>query len=152
MLKPLPKSREEIRAIQSERKKIAFQRAKQAPWYRGKLDGIDENKLDDPQVWQRIPIIDKEILRRMSHAEFMEQLCIVKPEEIADEVGLSTDEVSRILRIAQEPVSLETPVGNDDGSSLADFIDYAQNKGGAWFATRLEIANWWHDHHGEFES
>jgi phenylacetate-CoA ligase len=84
MLKPLPKSRQEIRAIQSERKKLAFQRAKQAPWYKGRLNGIDENKLDDPQVWRRIPIIDKEILRRMSHAEFMEKLCIVKPEEIAE--------------------------------------------------------------------
>ncbi len=84
MLKALPKSRQEIQAIQSERKKLAFQRAKRAPWYEGKLDGIDENKLDDPQVWQRIPIIDKEILRRMSHAEFMEQLCIVKPGEIAE--------------------------------------------------------------------
>lgn len=84
MLRPLPKSRQEIRTIQSERKKLAFQRAKRAPWYAGKLDGIDENKLDDPQVWQRIPIIDKEVLRRMSHAAFMEQLCIVKPEEIAE--------------------------------------------------------------------
>ncbi len=84
MLKALPKSRQEIQAIQSERKKLAFQRAKRAPWYEGKLTGIDENKLDDPQVWQRIPIIDKEILRRMSHAEFMEQLCIVKPGEIAE--------------------------------------------------------------------
>ena len=84
MLKPLPKSRQEIRAIQSERKKLAFQRAKRAPWYKGKLTGIDEDKLDDPQVWQRIPIIDKDTLRRMSHAEFMEKLCIVKPEEIAE--------------------------------------------------------------------
>ena len=35
-------------------------------------------------------------------------------------------------------------------SALADFIDYAQAKGGVWFATRLEIANWWNDHHAEF--
>lgn len=35
-------------------------------------------------------------------------------------------------------------------SALADFIDYAQAKGGAWFATRLEIANWWNEHHAEF--
>ncbi len=27
----------------------------------------------------------------------------------------------------------------------------AENKGGVWFATRLDIANWWHDHHYEFE-
>jgi peptidoglycan/xylan/chitin deacetylase (PgdA/CDA1 family) len=28
-------------------------------------------------------------------------------------------------------------------SALAEFIEYAQAKGGAWFATRLEIADWW---------
>ena len=36
-------------------------------------------------------------------------------------------------------------------SGLAEFIDYAQNKGRVWFATRLEIANWWNDHHEEFK-
>ena len=46
-----------------------------------------------------------------------------KPEEIAAEIGLPVDEVRRVLRVAQEPVSLETPVGDDDGSSLADFIE-----------------------------
>ncbi len=48
MFKPLPKSREEIRNIQSERKRLAFERAKKAKWYQGKLDGIDASKLDDP--------------------------------------------------------------------------------------------------------
>jgi RNA polymerase primary sigma factor len=46
-----------------------------------------------------------------------------KPEEIAEELGIPSDEVRRVLRIAQEPVSLETPVGEDDGSNLADFIE-----------------------------
>ena len=46
-----------------------------------------------------------------------------KPEEIAEELGISASEVRRVLRIAQEPVSLETPVGEDDGSNLADFIE-----------------------------
>ena len=44
-------------------------------------------------------------------------------EDVARELGMPTDDVSRILRIAQEPVSLETPVGDDDGSSLADFLE-----------------------------
>ncbi len=35
--------------------------------------------------------------------------------------------------------------------ALAEFLNYAQAKGGVWFATRLDIANWWHEHHGEFE-
>jgi len=46
-----------------------------------------------------------------------------KPEEIAHEIGLPVDEVRRILRVAQEPVSLETPVGDDHGANLSDFIE-----------------------------
>jgi len=47
-----------------------------------------------------------------------------KPEEIARELGMAVDEVERVLRIAQEPVSLETPVGSEDtGTSLAEFIE-----------------------------
>jgi phenylacetate-CoA ligase len=84
MTLPLPKSRAEIRKIQSERKKLAFERAKRARWYQGKLDTIDADRLDDPEVWQKIPIIDKDVLRRMSHAEFMEQLCVAPKEEIAE--------------------------------------------------------------------
>jgi phenylacetate-CoA ligase len=84
MLLPLPKSRADIARLQSERKRIAFERAKTAPWYRGKLDGIDANRLDDPEVWQRIPILDKDMLRKMSHAEFMRQLCVAPKERIAE--------------------------------------------------------------------
>ena len=36
-------------------------------------------------------------------------------------------------------------------SALSDFIDYAQKEGGVWFATRIEIANWWNAHHQEFK-
>ena len=81
---PMPKNRDEVRAIQSERKRLAFERARQARWYQGKLDGIDPARLDDPEVWSKIPIIDKEILRRMSHAEMMQSLCIVGRERIAE--------------------------------------------------------------------
>ena len=35
--------------------------------------------------------------------------------------------------------------------ALSDFIDYAQSKGKVWFVTRLAIANWWNEHHDEFE-
>ncbi len=37
-------------------------------------------------------------------------------------------------------------------SALREFIEYAQDKGGVWFARRLDIANWWHEHHQEFEA
>jgi len=45
-----------------------------------------------------------------------------KPEEIAKEMGISVDKVRKILKIAQEPVSLETPIGEEEDSHLGDFI------------------------------
>lgn len=45
------------------------------------------------------------------------------PEEIAKEMDLSTDKVREIMKIAQEPVSLETPIGEEDDSHLGDFIE-----------------------------
>ncbi len=45
------------------------------------------------------------------------------PEEIAHEMDVSVDRVREILKIAQEPVSLETPIGEEDDSHLGDFIE-----------------------------
>ena len=44
------------------------------------------------------------------------------PEEIAAEMGMPVDRVREILKIAQEPVSLETPIGEEEDSHLGDFI------------------------------
>ncbi len=44
------------------------------------------------------------------------------PEEIAKEMGMSLEKVREIQKIAQEPVSLETPIGEEDDSHLGDFI------------------------------
>ena len=45
------------------------------------------------------------------------------PEEIAKKVGMPADKVRKILRTSQEPISLETPIGDDDESHLGDFIE-----------------------------
>ncbi|NLJ24710.1 MAG: RNA polymerase sigma factor RpoD [Firmicutes bacterium] len=45
------------------------------------------------------------------------------PEEIAREMDLSEERVREILKIAQEPVSLETPIGEEEDSHLGDFIE-----------------------------
>lgn len=47
----------------------------------------------------------------------------VKPEEIAKEMDLTVEKVREILKIAQEPVSLETPIGEEEDSHLGDFIE-----------------------------
>ena len=45
------------------------------------------------------------------------------PEEIAEEMGLTPERVREIQKISQEPVSLETPIGEEEDSQLGDFIE-----------------------------
>ena len=45
-----------------------------------------------------------------------------RPDEIAEEMGISEEKVREIIKIAQEPVSLETPIGEEEDSHLGDFI------------------------------
>ena len=44
------------------------------------------------------------------------------PEEIAEEMNMPVERVREILKISQEPVSLETPIGEEDDSNLGDFV------------------------------
>ncbi len=44
------------------------------------------------------------------------------PEEIGDKIGMGADKVREILKISQDPVSLETPIGEEEDSHLGDFI------------------------------
>ena len=46
-----------------------------------------------------------------------------KPDEIARRVGFSLEKVMKVLRITKEPISLETPVSDEDDTHLADFIE-----------------------------
>ena len=45
------------------------------------------------------------------------------PEEIAEEMDIPVERVREIQKIAQEPVSLETPIGEEEDSHLGDFIE-----------------------------
>ena len=45
------------------------------------------------------------------------------PEEISEKMDISVDKVRKVLKIAKEPISLETPVGEEDDSHLGDFIE-----------------------------
>ena len=71
-----PASREAVRRIESARKRVAFDRARRSRYYAGKLEHIDAERLDDPEEWARIPILDKEALRRIDPEAFHEQFCI----------------------------------------------------------------------------
>ena len=62
------------------------------------------------------------------------------PEEIAEEMGISEEKVREIIKIAQEPVSLETPIGEEEDSHLGDFLpdDEAPAPADAAAFTRLK--------------
>ncbi len=46
-----------------------------------------------------------------------------QPEEIAEKMEMPVDKVRKVLKIAKEPISLETPIGEEEDSSLGDFIE-----------------------------
>ncbi len=81
---PLPKSRDEIDKIQSERRKIALQKARRAAFHQGRLDHVDEDKLDDPEEWRKIPLLTKDELRSIPPDEFFTQFCHAPKEQIAE--------------------------------------------------------------------
>jgi RNA polymerase primary sigma factor len=45
------------------------------------------------------------------------------PEELAEKLGLQLEKIRKVLKIAKEPISLETPIGDDEDSNLGDFIE-----------------------------
>ncbi len=45
------------------------------------------------------------------------------PEELSQKMGMSEDKILKVLRIAREPISMETPIGDDDDSHIGDFIE-----------------------------
>ena len=45
------------------------------------------------------------------------------PEELAEKLGMSLEKVHKVLKIAKEPISLETPIGDEEDSHLGDFIE-----------------------------
>lgn len=58
--------------------------------------------------------VSRQLLQELGHDP--------SPEEIAEEMSMPVDKVREILKIAQEPVSLETPIGEEEDSHLGDFI------------------------------
>jgi RNA polymerase primary sigma factor len=74
----------------------------------------------------RIPVHMVEKLNKVVHIErqLVQRLGREpRPEEIAEELEITTDEVREILRMAQHPVSLEKPIGEEEDSELGDFVE-----------------------------
>ncbi len=62
-------------------------------------------------------------LNRISRQMLQEMGREASPEELAERMELSEDKIRRIMKIAKEPISMETPIGDDEDSHLGDFIE-----------------------------
>lgn len=62
-------------------------------------------------------------LNRISRQMLQEKGREPTPEELASKMGLPEEKIRKVMKIAKEPISLETPVGDDDDSHLGDFIE-----------------------------
>ncbi|MCK5876387.1 MAG: RNA polymerase sigma factor RpoD [Candidatus Marithrix sp.] len=62
-------------------------------------------------------------LNRISRKILQEKGCDPTPEELAERMEMTEEKVRKVLKIAKEPISMETPIGDDDDSHLGDFIE-----------------------------
>ena len=62
-------------------------------------------------------------LNRISRQILQEKGREALPEELAEKMEMPEDKVRKVLKIAKEPISMETPIGDDEDSSLGDFIE-----------------------------
>jgi len=74
----------------------------------------------------RIPVHMVEVITklvRVSRRLFQELGREPDDEEIAEEMGVTSDKVREVLRISREPISLNTPIGEEDDAELGDFVE-----------------------------
>jgi RNA polymerase primary sigma factor len=62
-------------------------------------------------------------LNRISRQMLQEMGREPSPEELAERMDMPEDKIRKVLKIAKEPISMETPIGDDEDSSLGDFIE-----------------------------
>jgi len=80
-------------------------------------------------------------LSRVSRQMLQEMGREPTPEELGERMEMPEDKVRRVLKIAKEPISMETPIGDDEDSHLGDFLDSDSNLGeGASVGSPVESA------------
>ncbi|HEX7382329.1 MAG TPA: RNA polymerase sigma factor RpoD [Nevskiaceae bacterium] len=84
-------------------------------------------------------------LNRISRQMIQEMGREPTPEELAEKMEMPEDKVRKVLKIAKEPISMETPIGDDDDSHLGDFIEDATAISPAESATTQSLTEATHE-------
>src|SRR5437867_1077037 len=71
-----PKSKSEIERIHRVSKRVAVERAMRSPFLRKRMPKLDLERLDNPEVWRKIPVLTKEDLRQIPPQRFHDEFCI----------------------------------------------------------------------------
>ena len=79
-----PQSPDDIERIQRERKRIAVERALQSPFWKRRMPSVDLNRLDEPELWRRIPVLTKEDLRLIPPERFHDEFCIAPRTKVVE--------------------------------------------------------------------
>ena len=80
----LPKSRAEVRRIQTERKRVAVEQAIRSKFWKPRLEKVRVERLDDPEEWRKIPILDKDTLRALNDQQFYSEFCVPPADGIQE--------------------------------------------------------------------
>ena len=81
---PLPKSRDDLAGLQKNRKRHAVVNAKKSNYFKGKLDHLNLDRLEEPEEWAKVPVMDKDALRAIPEDRFFEDFCVAPRNKIAE--------------------------------------------------------------------